>query len=141
MTNLQLPVFYAPNGKRWKRARIFAVSLSTLVIILIGIFFFSLYVTPFLPSFSIRAKTILSQNNGLPAPAAVETSDNSSQFQASSSDGGEHPLTVGFYVNYDDTSYASLKRNIDKIDWLAPEWIRLRDGDDPLVLRFRPESD
>lgn len=136
MTNLQLPVFYAPNGKRWKRTRFFAVSLSTIIAILIAIFFFSLYVTPFLPSFSIRAKSILSQNNGSVVPEDIDSNDNPSQFQPNLSERENRPTTVGFYVNWDDTSYASLKRNIEKIDWFAPEWIRLQDGENPLVLDF-----
>ncbi|MDQ6787613.1 MAG: glycosyltransferase [Acidobacteriota bacterium] len=45
------------------------------------------------------------------------------------------PLAIGFYVNWDDSSYASLKRNIDGLDWLVPEWIRLSgDENNPLVL-------
>jgi peptidoglycan-N-acetylglucosamine deacetylase len=136
MTNLQLPVFYAPNGKRWKRTRLVAVSLSTIIIILIGVFFFSLYATPFMPSFSIRAKPILSQNNAAPIPENASSTGVPSQFQANLNESGDHPTTVGFYVNWDDTSYASLKRNIDKIDWLSPEWVRLQDGDNPLVLDF-----
>ncbi|HYJ90480.1 MAG TPA: glycosyl hydrolase family 18 protein, partial [Pyrinomonadaceae bacterium] len=45
------------------------------------------------------------------------------------------PLSVGFYVNWDYSSYSSLSSNIDQLDWLVPEWIRLS-GDDanPLVL-------
>ncbi|HST50805.1 MAG TPA: glycosyltransferase [Pyrinomonadaceae bacterium] len=50
------------------------------------------------------------------------------------------PLAVGFYVNWDDSSYASLKRNIKELDWLVPEWIRLQDGDDPLVRDFAPQA-
>lgn len=50
------------------------------------------------------------------------------------------PLAVGFYVNWDDSSYASLKRNINDLDWLVPEWIRLQDGDDPLVRDFAPQA-
>ena len=47
------------------------------------------------------------------------------------------PLAIGFYVNWDDTSYASLKKNINKLDWLVPEWVRLSDdGANPLVLDF-----
>jgi cellulose synthase/poly-beta-1,6-N-acetylglucosamine synthase-like glycosyltransferase/peptidoglycan/xylan/chitin deacetylase (PgdA/CDA1 family)/spore germination protein YaaH len=44
-------------------------------------------------------------------------------------------LAIGFYVNWDDSSLASLKQNIDSLDWIVPEWIRLS-GDDknPLVL-------
>ncbi len=45
------------------------------------------------------------------------------------------PLAIGFYVNWDDSSYASLKQNINHLDWLVPEWIRLSgDDNNPLVL-------
>lgn len=45
------------------------------------------------------------------------------------------PLSIGFYVNWDDSSYTSLKQNISKLDWVVPEWIRLSgDPDSPLVL-------
>jgi cellulose synthase/poly-beta-1,6-N-acetylglucosamine synthase-like glycosyltransferase/peptidoglycan/xylan/chitin deacetylase (PgdA/CDA1 family)/spore germination protein YaaH len=64
------------------------------------------------------------------------------------------PVSIGFYVNWDDSSYSSLKRNLRQLDWLVPEWIRLGDpnamnGDllvrdiDPkaldLIRRERPE--
>jgi len=136
MTNLPLPVFYNPNGKRWKRTRIFAFSLSTFIAILIGVFFFSLYVTPFLPSFSIRAKPILAQNNTSPSVENFDSNETPSRFDSNLPPDGNRPTTVGFYVNWDDTSYASLKRNIEKIDWFSPEWIRLQDGDNPLILDF-----
>jgi peptidoglycan-N-acetylglucosamine deacetylase len=49
----------------------------------------------------------------------------------------DHELAIGFYVNWDDSSYISLKRNIDRLDWLVPEWIRLSgDEESPLVLDF-----
>ena len=41
---------------------------------------------------------------------------------------GQRPLAIGFYVNWDDSSYASLKQNIDQLDWLVPEWMRLNDS-------------
>lgn len=45
------------------------------------------------------------------------------------------PLAIGFYVNWDDSSLASLRQNIDSLDWVVPEWIRLSgDANDPLVL-------
>ena len=45
------------------------------------------------------------------------------------------PLAIGFYVNWDDSSYTSLKRNINELDWIVPEWIRLSgDETNPLVL-------
>lgn len=45
------------------------------------------------------------------------------------------PISVGFYVNWDDSSLASLKQNVGALDWLVPEWIRLSgDAAKPLVL-------
>ncbi|MDQ3918512.1 MAG: glycosyl hydrolase family 18 protein, partial [Acidobacteriota bacterium] len=59
------------------------------------------------------------------APAVAKKVDPQSQVTK--------PITVGFFVNWDDSSYASLKRNLSQLDWLSPEWIRLQDGEDPLV--------
>lgn len=45
------------------------------------------------------------------------------------------PLSIGFFVNWDDSSIASLRENIQSMDWVVPEWIRLSgDAKDPLVL-------
>lgn len=45
------------------------------------------------------------------------------------------PLSVGFYVNWDDSSYSSLKQHLNALDWVVPEWIRLSgDPGAPLVL-------
>ena len=47
----------------------------------------------------------------LPAPATPTT----------------RPLSIGFYTNWDDSSYESLKRNLDHLDWVIPEWLNLND--------------
>jgi cellulose synthase/poly-beta-1,6-N-acetylglucosamine synthase-like glycosyltransferase/peptidoglycan/xylan/chitin deacetylase (PgdA/CDA1 family)/spore germination protein YaaH len=33
------------------------------------------------------------------------------------------PLAIGFYVNWDDSSYPSLKRMLPQLDWVVPSWI------------------
>ncbi|HKX31669.1 MAG TPA: glycosyltransferase [Blastocatellia bacterium] len=43
------------------------------------------------------------------------------------------PLAIGFYVNWDDSSYQSLKRHLSQLDWVVPEWIRLQGGDHSVV--------
>ncbi len=46
------------------------------------------------------------------------------------------PLSVGFFINWDESSYESLKRNLDHLDWVVAEWSHLKDvpdGQDPLV--------
>ncbi|HLO00368.1 MAG TPA: glycosyltransferase [Pyrinomonadaceae bacterium] len=38
------------------------------------------------------------------------------------------PLSIGFYINWDESSYASLKRNLDHLDWVVAEWSHLQDS-------------
>ena len=53
----------------------------------------------------------------------------------------DRPLAIGFYVNWDDSSLASLKKNIQAMDWVVPEWIRLSgDAKNPLVLDIDPDA-
>jgi cellulose synthase/poly-beta-1,6-N-acetylglucosamine synthase-like glycosyltransferase/peptidoglycan/xylan/chitin deacetylase (PgdA/CDA1 family) len=35
----------------------------------------------------------------------------------------DKPLAIGFYVNWDDNSYPSLKRMLPQLDWVVPSWI------------------
>jgi cellulose synthase/poly-beta-1,6-N-acetylglucosamine synthase-like glycosyltransferase/peptidoglycan/xylan/chitin deacetylase (PgdA/CDA1 family)/spore germination protein YaaH len=39
------------------------------------------------------------------------------------------PLSIGFYINWDESSLASLERNIDHLDWVIAEWSHLHPGD------------
>lgn len=51
------------------------------------------------------------------------------------------PLAIGFYVNWDDSSLASLKKNIQAMDWVVPEWIRLSgDNKNSLVLDINNDA-
>ncbi|HEX9013379.1 MAG TPA: hypothetical protein VF813_07680, partial [Anaerolineaceae bacterium] len=42
-------------------------------------------------------------------------------------------LVIGFYVNWDDNSAASLRQNISQLDRLIPEWLHLADGTGTIV--------
>jgi cellulose synthase/poly-beta-1,6-N-acetylglucosamine synthase-like glycosyltransferase/peptidoglycan/xylan/chitin deacetylase (PgdA/CDA1 family)/spore germination protein YaaH len=47
------------------------------------------------------------------------------------------PLSIGFYINWDESSYESLKRNLDHMDWVIAEWSHLQDtanGATPLAI-------
>lgn len=39
------------------------------------------------------------------------------------------PLAIGFYVNWDDSSYASLKRALTTLDWVIPSWMSVSGPD------------
>jgi cellulose synthase/poly-beta-1,6-N-acetylglucosamine synthase-like glycosyltransferase/peptidoglycan/xylan/chitin deacetylase (PgdA/CDA1 family)/spore germination protein YaaH len=47
------------------------------------------------------------------------------------------PLSVGFYVNWDESSLSSLERNLDHLDWVVGEWSHLQEttnGASPLAI-------
>jgi cellulose synthase/poly-beta-1,6-N-acetylglucosamine synthase-like glycosyltransferase/peptidoglycan/xylan/chitin deacetylase (PgdA/CDA1 family)/spore germination protein YaaH len=37
----------------------------------------------------------------------------------------EKPLTIGFYANWDDASFASLRNNVQHLDWVVASWLYL----------------
>lgn len=39
------------------------------------------------------------------------------------------PLAIGFYVNWDDSSYSSLKHSLSQLDWVIPSWMSLSGKD------------
>ena len=41
----------------------------------------------------------------------------------------DRPLAIGFYVNWDDSSYPSLKRALPTLDWVIPTWMSLSGQD------------
>ena len=38
-------------------------------------------------------------------------------------------LAIGFYVNWDDNSYAALRRALPKLDWVVPTWLSVQGPD------------
>ncbi|HSP61948.1 MAG TPA: glycosyl hydrolase family 18 protein, partial [Pyrinomonadaceae bacterium] len=66
-------------------------------------------------------------NTPLPAPASF----NSKQ------------LDIGFYVSWDESSYASLARNLDHLDWVVAQWSHLVDaknGSSPLQIELEAKA-
>jgi cellulose synthase/poly-beta-1,6-N-acetylglucosamine synthase-like glycosyltransferase/peptidoglycan/xylan/chitin deacetylase (PgdA/CDA1 family)/spore germination protein YaaH len=45
-------------------------------------------------------------------------------------------IVAGFYINWEDNSFASLRRNYDKLDWVIGEWAFVAPGADSLTLRI-----
>src|SRR5207253_10830500 len=45
-------------------------------------------------------------------------------------------LTIGFYIDWDESSYSSLERNLNSLDWVMPQWAHLvpaKPGESPIA--------
>ena len=160
------PVFFDPTGKRARRVSLVAWSLAVLSTLLFAAFIASVLVVPVLPGVDFRrvhpvaikptatgapvsptllrhaaalAAEVRARQHGIPRalhsrmmpitparrpPPAFLPADRAK------------PLTIGFYVNWDDSSYASLRRSLGSLDWVVPTWLNVGGADMALTIEM-----
>ena len=162
------PVFIDLTGRRWRRIRraALAVGVATTVmaLVLVGSLVLSPPIPPELPLAMANNRAIARPTGGKPGaytridrlriayrrklaaamkqygtpisrrPEAIPTL-NVGTGRPTRTDA----IVAGFYVNWDDNSFASLQRNYDKLDWVIGEWAFVSGGGDSLLLRVKPE--
>src|SRR5262249_50188643 len=145
-------VFYDPAGRRRLYLWRLGYSLALTVASLTEVFIFSVLVSPALPRLNLRRVSeplvttdVRSQSPRLganraeqkAARAGLKGSLNRPQVKPPVPSGANQltsrPLALGFYVNWDDSSYESLKRHLDQLDQLVPQWLWLQEGDHPVA--------
>ena len=162
-------IFSDLGGTRWRRLRNTSVAAGVVATIVGGVFLTSVLIHPLLPATTLRARGVLSavetvlpakppttrresharkaEHRLLAASAQAHqvASEERRQTRAAAAPPlpallkSDRPLAFAFYVNWDDSSWASLKQNIDQLDALSPEWLRLApDGNDLLRTDFDP---
>jgi cellulose synthase/poly-beta-1,6-N-acetylglucosamine synthase-like glycosyltransferase/peptidoglycan/xylan/chitin deacetylase (PgdA/CDA1 family)/spore germination protein YaaH len=154
------PVFYDPAGRRRLYLWRLGYSLALTVASLAEVFIFSVLVSPALPQLNLRRISEPSITNDIDSKSPRLNANRAerktaraglkgllNRFQvkppahaAGSNKAASRPLALGFYVNWDDSSYESLKRHLDQLDRLVPEWLRLQAGDQPIVSEIDPRA-
>jgi peptidoglycan-N-acetylglucosamine deacetylase len=167
MSSTPSPIFLDPTGRRWRRVRRMRLVLGAIVTVFIGVLVLSILVHPLLPHLELKSASLLPRSADL-RPKAPDVSitrrDRKAQRAQAELKKALHetgiaasqqpaqlkitqpvpllssakPLTIAFYVNWDDSSYSSLNRNLSQLDWIVPEWVRLQDGVDPVVQDIDP---
>ncbi|HSD45624.1 MAG TPA: polysaccharide deacetylase family protein, partial [Pyrinomonadaceae bacterium] len=158
MNSPDSPVFHDPGGRRWRRVRRAWLALSILITALAIVFIASVFASPVLPSLNLRPHRPTlpknpSERKANKAQADLQRALAKTQYVVPGKRRAHiaivpppptvpapvipttRPLSVGFFINWDESSYESLKRNLDHLDWVIPEWSRLQnvpDGANPL---------
>lgn len=140
-------IFHDPTGRRAKRAGMAGGLLVALGALLIASFFATLAVSPRLPSLSLKDPRVLTAlhqetahrlKRGKPPWSRIPHPVVPAHARAPDS---ARPLTVGFYVSWDESSRASLARNIEHLDVVAPQWISLSNSKGELELTSDPRAE
>lgn len=150
----QRPVFFDPSRKRWPRLRQLALAVSFVLTAMFALLILSILINPVLPSLNLPSVTSLPGSAHLSPPLrapvvplhrrGVRTATQQIERERLRHDAEwkrlarvprptDDPLIFGFFVNWDEASLASLKRNIDHFDVMAAEWLHLTKSDGTLV--------
>jgi peptidoglycan-N-acetylglucosamine deacetylase len=144
------PVFFDPHQKRWwwftrlLRATGLAASLAAVAAVV------TVLVNPVLPGLGLPPVAPLPQHRLLPPPPerparlgerrlelvkrALRRERARAVRPGPLSPPASHITELyAFFVNWDDTSFTSLKQNIGRIDVLVPEWLHLADASGALA--------
>ncbi|MBO9710146.1 MAG: glycosyltransferase [Caulobacter sp.] len=121
-------IFHDPSGRRDRQMRLgLGIGLSILAAV-VAAFLATLAFAPRLPSVSLKDPHVMSSlhketaHRLKPALAWRKVPHPTSPGGAAAT----RPISVGFYVSWDEDSRASLRRNIDKLDVVSPQWVALR---------------
>ena len=134
-------IFYDPSGRRRKRFTLAIILFALLNILTIAALFATIRVVPFQPPLPVALEhgepqrppttTLLSRTRrqvdvairgllGTQPPSARKVGARKATAVAAAM---SHPLYIGFYGPWDESSTASLQRHIGDLDWLAPVWV------------------
>ena len=120
-------VFHDPTGRRARRANLGVGLLVALAALVVAAFFATLAFAPHLPTLTLKDPQVLQALH-------VETAHRyrrpagwrSVRRPARAASGGPaRPLSVGFYVSWAENSRVSLRRNVNSLDVVAPQWLLL----------------
>jgi cellulose synthase/poly-beta-1,6-N-acetylglucosamine synthase-like glycosyltransferase/peptidoglycan/xylan/chitin deacetylase (PgdA/CDA1 family)/spore germination protein YaaH len=150
----QRPVFFDPSRKRWPRLRQLMIAVSALLTGLFALLILSILVNPALPSLNLPSVTSLPGSAHLSPPlrppvvplhrrgvrAARQQIERERLLHEAEwkrlalvPRPTDDPVVFAFFVNWDEASLASLKRNIDHFDVLVAEWLHMTKPDGSLV--------
>ena len=137
-------IFHDPTGRRDRRARLGLGLLVSLAALIVAGFFATLAFAPLLPTLSLKDPRILQSLHvetvhrlkGKPGWTHVPRRPH-----AGEPGGPTRPLSVGFYVSWDESSRVSLAKHIDQLDVVSPQWIALNGSLGPVSITSDPQAE
>ncbi len=123
------PVFYDASGRRRRRFAMAVAAFVLLVVMAVAALAISIGAVPRAPLLPVEAEH--AAYTKLPPPhepllrrARHRLSSYARLLGAPARGVGvDQPLAIAFHVPWDESSTASLRRNISELDWLVPGWV------------------
>jgi cellulose synthase/poly-beta-1,6-N-acetylglucosamine synthase-like glycosyltransferase/spore germination protein YaaH/peptidoglycan/xylan/chitin deacetylase (PgdA/CDA1 family) len=120
-------VFHDPTGRRAKRANLGVGLIISAAALVVAAFFATLAFAPHLPGLTLKDPRVLQALH----PETVHRFRRAVEWRRipktakATAGGAARPLSVGFYVTWDESSRVSLRRHVDQLDVVSPQWVAL----------------
>ena len=128
--NRDAPIFLDPEHRRWRVVRLGMILIGLVALVVGAVLISSVLSEEQLPSLKLDLNHRIFGQHSQALQKALPTTEEKSETKPlktsrRSSSLKAAPRVIGFYVNWDDNSFTSLKQNIQNLDVLMPEWLHL----------------
>ncbi|HEX8802078.1 MAG TPA: polysaccharide deacetylase family protein, partial [Terriglobales bacterium] len=126
------PIFFDPEGKRWRRLRLILDTSVILVTALIVLFVVTVFLGSTVPGVSlpeVKKPYHALKDNLKRKPARGSNQHRPTKQPAQVTLNSLEGIRGAFYVQWDAASFASLKEYYPQIDLLFPEWLHVLTAD------------
>lgn len=119
-------VFFDPSQRRWLGVRVALIAGLIAGLALIAGLIWGVMSVPLLPGLTLPSHRSAGHTKSIKNSPQLYSTARVAGFPASSAPtASAMRRVIGFYVNWDDNSFTSLKQNISSLDVLMPEWLHL----------------
>ncbi len=138
-------VFHDPTGRRARLVRLTGGLLVAFGALMVAAFFATLAFAPRLPTVTLKDPQVLSALHQETAPKLRGKAQWNRIPHPRARLGGRgaglaRPLSVGFYVSWDESSRESLADHINELDVVSPQWILLSGETGQLAITSDPQA-
>lgn len=121
-------IFHDPSGKRERRAKLVLGVVASVIAAIVAGFAATLAFAPRLPDAPLKDPHVLTALHEESARKVkpVKSWRRVPHPKTAPNGAAVRPLSVGFYVTWDEDSRESLRRNIDKLDVVSPQWVAIK---------------
>jgi cellulose synthase/poly-beta-1,6-N-acetylglucosamine synthase-like glycosyltransferase/spore germination protein YaaH/peptidoglycan/xylan/chitin deacetylase (PgdA/CDA1 family) len=136
-------VFHDPSGRRARRANLGLGLVISLILLVVAAFFATLAFAPRLPVLTLKDPQVLQALHDNTAHRLKRPADwrRVPRPVKTSKAGPARPLSVGFYVSWDEESRTSLKRHVNQLDVVSPQWLLLDGSLGRVALTSDPQAE
>ncbi|MFA7319532.1 MAG: glycosyltransferase [Parcubacteria group bacterium] len=138
-------IFYSDSPRRWVYSKRMIFSVIIFLAAIFSVTLGGIILGPSLPQLDLASPDPIyrgaPKNASSTTPPAAPTVSQGLILSSNGATASFRPKVLGFYVNWDDNSFSSLKENIQNMDELVPEWLHLGDVATPVLVDDQTAQD